>query len=34
MSQGVDFMKTLDITEEERELITNGNAIRLFNLDV
>lgn len=34
MAQGVDFVKTLDITEEERELITSGNAIRLFNLDI
>jgi len=33
MSQGVEFVKTLDITEEERELITNGNARRLFKLE-
>ncbi|MCR4435513.1 MAG: amidohydrolase family protein [Clostridiales bacterium] len=34
MSQGVEFVKALDITEEERELIMNGNALRLFKLDV
>lgn len=34
MSEGVEFMKTLDITEEERTLITSGNAIRLFKLNV
>jgi predicted TIM-barrel fold metal-dependent hydrolase len=34
MSEGVEFMKTLDITEEERALITSKNAIRLFNLPV
>lgn len=34
MSDGVQFMKTLEITEEERALITSGNAIRLFNLKV
>ncbi|MDR3288029.1 MAG: amidohydrolase [Peptococcaceae bacterium] len=34
MSQGVEFVKTLDISEQERELITSGNAIRLFNLKV
>lgn len=33
MSQGVKFMKELDITNEERELISNGNARRLFKLD-
>ena len=33
MSDGVDFVKSLDITEEQRELITNGNARRLFRLD-
>jgi len=32
MSEGVEFMKTLDITTEERELITNGNARRLFKI--
>ncbi len=32
MSQGVEFMKTLDITTEERELIQNGNARRLFKI--
>lgn len=34
MSEGVEFMKTLDITEEERALITSKNAVRLFNLPV
>ncbi|WKY45144.1 amidohydrolase family protein [Eubacteriaceae bacterium ES2] len=34
MSEGVEFMKTLDITEEERTMVTSGNAIKLFNLDV
>lgn len=34
MSQGVEFVKALDITDEERDLITSGNAIRLFNLSV
>lgn len=34
MSEGVEFMKTLDITEEDRTLITSGNAIRLFKLNV
>ena len=32
MSQGVEFMKTLDISTEERELIMNGNARRLFKI--
>ena len=34
MSDGVQFVKTLDITDDQRELITNKNAIRLFNLPV
>ena len=34
MADGVEFMKTLDITEEQRELVMSGNAIRLFNLPV
>ncbi|MDR3304535.1 MAG: amidohydrolase [Clostridiales Family XIII bacterium] len=34
MSQGVKFMETLDITDEERKLVTSGNAIRLYNLPV
>jgi len=34
MSEGVEFIKTLDITEEERILIMSGNAIRLFKLNV
>jgi len=32
LSDGVEFMKTLDITDEERGLVMGGNAIRLFNL--
>lgn len=34
MADGVEFMKGLDITEEQRELVMSGNAIRLFNLPV
>jgi predicted TIM-barrel fold metal-dependent hydrolase len=34
MSEGVEFMKTLDITEDQRELIMSKNAIRMFNLEV
>jgi len=34
MSEGVEFMKTLDITDEERALITSQNAVKLFNLPV
>ena len=34
MNEGVEFMKTLDITEEQRTLIMSENAIRLFNLKV
>jgi len=34
MSEGVEFVKTLDITAEERELVMSKNAIRLFNLPV
>jgi len=34
MSQGVQFVKGLDITEEEREMIFFGNAKRMFNLPV
>ena len=33
MSSGVDFVQKLDISEQERELILNGNARRLFRLD-
>lgn len=33
MSAGVEFVNSLDITGEERELITNGNARRLFHLE-
>ncbi len=29
---GVDFVRSLDITEEEKSLILGGNAVRLFNL--
>ncbi len=32
MADGVEFVKNLDITEEQRTLMTSGNAIRLFNL--
>lgn len=32
MSQGTEFVETLDITEEERELISSKNAINMFNL--
>ena len=32
MSSGVDFVKQLDITAEQRELIFHGNAERLFKL--
>ncbi|MBT0772904.1 amidohydrolase [Kineosporia sp. J2-2] len=35
MSQGVDFVRnTLEITDEERELVLSGNAKRLFNLPI
>lgn len=34
MSDGVKFMKTLNITEEERSLIMSENAVRLFNLKI
>jgi uncharacterized protein len=34
MADGVEFMKALDITEEQYDLITYGNAKRLFNLPV
>ena len=34
MNEGVEFMKTLDLSEADRELITSGNAIRIFNLSV
>ena len=33
-SQGVEFIKGLDITEEQRNLIFSGNAIKMFNLPV
>jgi len=32
MSDGVELMKTLDISDEDRALVMSGNAIRLFNL--
>ena len=32
MSAGVKFLESLNITEEERELISNGNARRLFKI--
>jgi len=34
MSDGVEFVKGLDISEEDRELIMSKNAIRIFKLDV
>jgi len=34
MADGVDFMKTLNLSDEDRSLIMSGNAIRLFNLKV
>jgi predicted TIM-barrel fold metal-dependent hydrolase len=34
MGQGVQFVKSLDITEEERDLIFYGNAKKMFNLPV
>lgn len=34
MADGVEFVKKLDITDEERELITNKNAINMFNLPI
>ena len=34
MSQGVEFVKGLDITEEERDLIFHDNAKKMFNLPV
>ncbi|MCL1896220.1 MAG: amidohydrolase [Clostridiales bacterium] len=33
MSDGVEFMKGLDITDEERRLVMGENAVRLFKLD-
>lgn len=33
MSGGVDFVKSLDISDKEREMITWKNAARLFKLD-
>ena len=33
-SQGVEFMKSLNITDEERNLIMSGNAIKMFKLPV
>ena len=33
MKQGVDFMKSLDVTPQERELMMSENARRLFKLD-
>jgi len=34
MSDGVEFVKGLDISEEDRELIMSKNAIRIFKLNV
>jgi hypothetical protein len=33
MSDGVEFMKTLDICDDERTAIMSGNALCLFKLD-
>jgi len=32
MSDGVEFMKNLDISDEDRKLVMSDNAIRIFNL--
>jgi predicted TIM-barrel fold metal-dependent hydrolase len=32
MSDGVECMKSLDLSDKDRELVMSGNAIRLFNL--
>jgi predicted TIM-barrel fold metal-dependent hydrolase len=32
MSDGVELMKTLDLSDEDRDLVMSGNAVRLFNL--
>ncbi len=34
MPDGVQFMETLDITEEERDLVKGGNAARLFKISL
>jgi predicted TIM-barrel fold metal-dependent hydrolase len=34
MADGVEFMKTLDITDHERKLIMSENAIKMFDLKV
>ena len=34
MSDGVEFMKTLDITRSDRKKIMSENAIKMFNLKV
>jgi uncharacterized protein len=34
MNEGVEFMKTLDIAEAERNAIMSENAIKMFNLPV
>ena len=34
MTDGVECMESLDITDEERNLVMCGNAIRLFNLEI
>ena len=30
--EGPNFIRSLDISEEEKELVLGGNAVRLFNL--
>jgi hypothetical protein len=32
MSDGVEFMKALDLSDGDRDLVMSGNAVRLFNL--
>jgi predicted TIM-barrel fold metal-dependent hydrolase len=32
LTGGADFVRKLDITEEEKNLILNGNAERLYTL--
>lgn len=34
MSDGVEFMKGLDLSDADREQVMSGNAVRLFNLPV
>jgi predicted TIM-barrel fold metal-dependent hydrolase len=34
MSDGVEFMKALNLSDTDRDLVMSGNAVRLFNLKV